>query len=74
MKTRDCRVFPTSKTVRANSLEYSIVIDGERTLQNCMFNRSDMAFWGFTARDVKPPKGYTLEWYSNGEPHFEPVE
>ncbi len=66
---RDCRV------PNANVITYRVTIDGDVTLQNRMFNRADMSFWGFSASDVTPPAGYGLEFWSDGrgEPHFEPV-
>ena len=35
-----------------------------------MFSRADMAFYGFSSRDVIPPKDMTLTF---PQPHCEPV-
>ena len=67
-RARDCRV------PKADSPTYHVKIDGAWTIQNRMFSRSDMAFWEFGAADVAPPTGATLEFWSNGEPHFKPRE
>ncbi len=70
MRARDCRVE------NGNVETYRIAIDGDTTIQNRMFSRADMSFWGFTAHDVTPPFGHVLDFWSNGrgEPHFEPLE
>jgi hypothetical protein len=65
-RARDCRV------PKADTPTYHVKVDGEWTIQNRMFSRADMAFWEFGAADVAPPTGSTLEFWSTGEPHFEP--
>ena len=72
---RDCRVPKENRghLGDANCEEYRIMIDGETTVQNRMFNRGDMSFWSFTTADVTPPPGHTLKFGSGGEPHFEPM-
>lgn len=69
MRARDCRVG------NGNVESYRVIIDGDVTIQNRMFNRADMSFWGFTPRDVSPPAGTVLEFWAGGrgEPHFEPI-
>lgn len=49
--------------------DYEIVIQGEATLQNQMFNRADMSFWEFSVSDVTPPEGCKIDFF-NGEPVF----
>ncbi len=52
---------------------YHVRIDGEWTVQDRMFTRGDMAFWGFGFTDVRPPAGYVLHLDANDEPAFEPA-
>ena len=49
---------------------YHVRIDGQWTAQGRMFTRADMAFWGFTLLDVRPPRGYRVELDANQEPAF----
>ncbi len=69
LTVQDCRVS------NGNTPEYRVLIDGKWSLQNRMFSRADMSFWGFTAGQVEPPAGQALEFWAlgRGEPHFEPV-
>ena len=69
-------MFRNCTVGNGNVENYRVIIDGDVTLQNRMFSRADMSFWGFSARDVTPPAGHVLEFWSNGkgEPHFEPLE
>lgn len=69
MLVRDCRVG------NADTPDYTVVLDGELTIQNRMFSRASMSYWGFTLTDVTPPRGCIVEiWPPNGgEPVFTSV-
>ena len=49
---------------------YHVRIDGQWMVQDRMFTRADMAFWGFTLADVRPPTGYVVSLGAHGEPTF----
>jgi hypothetical protein len=55
-------------------MKYSILINGQlhaKDTETEMFSRGDMAFWGFSSRDVNPPMGHTLVFdLPSNEPRF----
>ena len=50
--------------------DYTIQMGEHTTIQNTMFNRADMSYWGFTASDVAAPDGCELSFDT---PSREPV-
>lgn len=53
---------------------YHVRIDGEWTVQDRMFTRGDMTFWGFSLVDVQPPTGYVIDLDAHGEPMFRAID
>jgi hypothetical protein len=62
-------------------MDYEIKIDGTWGAKRPwtgdpkkMFTRGDMAFWGFSSDDVRPPAGHALAFLPDGEPYFKTLE